>query len=241
MPGYPAYFDHMRALNRRGPRILGKVPRLARLAPQDVHARQERGEAVVDMRSIHDYARGHVPGAYHVELRPAFSAWVGWVVPFETPLILISDTSLVHEYAVRQLLRIGYDQLPGYLDGGMDAWQTAGLPVEQITRLTMRELRQRLERGEPLVVLDVRQAHEWRTGRLPQALLFEAGDLPRGHHDLPHDRTLAVHCNHGERAATALSVLERQGHRNLALVTGGVDEWRAAGGSIDRGELALTA
>jgi hydroxyacylglutathione hydrolase len=241
MPSYPTYFDQMRAINRRGPRLLNRVPRLARLTPHQVQARQQRGEAVVDMRSIHDYARGHIPGVYHVELRPAFASWVGWVVPFGSPVILVSDTTLVHEYAVRQLIRIGYDELPGYLDGGMDAWQSAGLPVAQASRLTMRELRERLERGEPLVVLDVRQAHEWRTGRLPQAILLEAGDLPRADLDLPHDGTLAVHCGHGERAATALSVLERRGYRKLALVTGGVDDWRQAGGPVERSGVTVPA
>ena len=239
MPKYPSYFHNMRALNRQGPRVLGRVPRLSRLSPRDVYQRQLKGDAVVDLRSIHDYARGHIAGVYHIELRPAFASWVGWVVPFGTPIIIISDTNLVHEYAVRQLIRIGYDDLRGYLDGGMEAWLSAGLPVEETTKLTMGELRERVQRGEPLVVLDVRQAHEWRTGRLPQAILREAGDLARCDLELPHDRLIAAHCGHGERAATALSVLERRGFLspNLALITGGVDTWQQAGGEVERGEV----
>ena len=215
MPTYPAYLHKMRALNRQGPRVLGRVPRLARLTPVEVQARQHRGESVVDMRSIHDYARGHIPGVYHVELRPAFASWVGWVVPFGSPIILVSDTGLVHEYAVRQLIRIGYDDLPGYLDGGMDAWVNLGLPVECTAKLTMRDLRERLQQGEPLVVLDVRQAHEWRTGRLPGANLYEAGDLPHDALDLPADRTVAVHCGQALtqaalRGPSAWSVADRE-------------------------------
>jgi hydroxyacylglutathione hydrolase len=241
MPSYPTYFNEMRALNQRGPRVLGPVPRLMPLPASEVQERQGRGEAIVDMRSIHDYARGHIPGTFHVELRPAFGSWVGWVVPFATPVVLVSETSLVHEYAVRQLIRIGYEDLPGYLDGGMEAWERAGLPVRRVVKLTMRELRERLERGEPLAVLDVRQAHEWRAGRLPQAVLREAGDLPRAELDLPRDRLVATHCGHGERAATALSVLERRGYEHLALVTGGVDDWRAAGGHLERGDVRVHA
>jgi hydroxyacylglutathione hydrolase len=239
MPNYPTYFHEMRALNRHGPRILGELPRLARLSPHQVHERHQRGDAVVDMRSIHDYARGHIRGVFHVELRPAFGSWVGWVVPFGTPIILIAETKLVHEYAVRQLIRIGYDELHGYLDDGMDAWLTAGLPVEETLKLTMRELRERLQRGEQRVILDARQAHEWRTGHIPHAVLHEAGDLPRGDLDLPHDRMMAVHCGHGERAATALSILERRGlsPKNLALVTGGINDWLQAGGEVERGEV----
>ena len=131
MPSYPTYFRSMRALNRRGPRVLGDLPRLAPLSPEDVQGRHQSGEAVVDTRSVHDYARGHIPGVYHVELRPAFASWVGWVVPFGTPAILISDTAEVHDYAVRQLIRIGYDDLPGYLDGGMAAWERAAYRLSE--------------------------------------------------------------------------------------------------------------
>lgn len=233
MPSYPTYFDRMRAVNRRGPRVLGNVPRLAGLEPTDVQNRLQRGEAVVDTRSIHDYARGHIPGVTHVELRPAFASWVGWIVPFGTPVILVSDTTEVHEYAVRQLIRIGYDEMPGYLEGGMAVWERAGLPIEKVPVLTMRQVRERLEGGEPLVVVDVRQAHEWSSGHIPEAKLVEAGALPSGELDLSHDRALATHCGHGQRAATALSVLERRGYQNLALITEGVEEWRQAGGSVD--------
>ncbi len=235
MPTYPTYFDRMRAVNRRGPRVLGNVPRLAPLPPDEVDERHRRGEAVVDMRSVHEYARGHIPGVYHVELRPAFASWAGWVVPFGTPVILVSDTSEVHEYAVRQLIRIGYDDVPGYLDGGMAAWERAGLPVERVPILTMRDVRQRLERGEPLVVLDVRQAHEWSGGHLPNAELIEAGSLPTAELKFPHHRLIATHCGHGQRAATGLSLLEHRGFRNLGLITEGVDEWRKAGGQLAYG------
>ncbi|HLZ32079.1 MAG TPA: rhodanese-like domain-containing protein, partial [Chloroflexota bacterium] len=157
--------------------------------------------------------------------------------PFGTPVILVSETTEVHEYAVRQLIRIGYDELPGYLDGGMDAWKQAGLPIESVPVLTMREVRQRLVNapGEHLVVVDVRQAHEWATGHVPQAELVEAGALPRADLHLPHDRLLAIHCGHGQRAATGLSVLEHRGYTKLALIAEGIDDWRAAGGDVELG------
>jgi hydroxyacylglutathione hydrolase len=237
MPSFPTYFRSMRALNKRGPRVLSGVPRLAPLSPDDVQARQRRGQAVVDMRSVRDYARGHIPGVYHVELRPAFASWVGWVVPFGCPVNLVSDNTEVHEYAVRQLIRIGYDNLPGYLDGGMAAWERAGLPVERVPVFTMRDVRERLagDRREPLVVVDVRQAHEWAAGHIPDAAMLEAGELPTVELDLPHDRLIATHCAHGQRAATALSVLEHRGYQNLAVIMEGVDDWRNSGGKVQQG------
>jgi rhodanese-related sulfurtransferase len=115
----------------------------------------------------------------------------------------------------------------------MAAWERAGLPVERVPLLTMRELRQRLERGEALVVVDVRQAHEWAGGHIPQAILLEAGALPTAELHLPPDSLIATHCAHGQRAATGLSVLEQRGYRKLALVTESVDQWQQAGGTLE--------
>ncbi|HEY8477042.1 MAG TPA: rhodanese-like domain-containing protein [Chloroflexota bacterium] len=234
LPGYPTYFRFMRAINRAGPRVLGGLPALRPLSPADVQARMARGEAVVDLRPVARYVEGHIPGAYHVELRPAFASWVGWVVPFATPVILVSDTTDVHEEAVRQLVRIGYDDLPGYLAGGVAAWERAGLPVARLRVLSVAEVRERLERGDPLLVVDVRQDAEWAEGSIPGAVHVEGGKLPSEGRALPMDRPIAVYCGHAARAATGLSLLERLGFRDLSLVDGGFGAWKRAGYPIQR-------
>jgi rhodanese-related sulfurtransferase len=117
----------------------------------------------------------------------------------------------------------------------MEAWERAGLPIDRAQLLTMRQVRARLEGGDAVVVVDVRQAHEWATGHIPHAELVEAGALPTADDvHLPHDRLIATHCGHGQRAATGLSVLERRGYHNLAVITEGLDEWRKAGGPVDQ-------
>ena len=229
MPSYPTYFHHMRAINRRGPRLLNGIPELEPLSPTDVAARMARGEAVLDIRPVARYVQGHIPGVYHVELRPAFAAWVGWVVPFATPVILVSEASDAHDEAVRQLVRIGYDDLPGYLAGGMLAWEQAGLPIARLPVLTVAEVRDRLERGEPLLVLDVRQDAEWAAGHIAGANHVEAGALVGDVHGLPRTVPIAAHCGHEQRSATAISVLERQGYTSLHLIKDGWSGWQAAG------------
>jgi len=229
MPSFPTYFHHMREINRRGPKVLGTVPDLEPLAPHDVAARMRRGEAVVDIRPVARYVEGHIPGVYHVELRPAFAAWVGWVVPFATPVILVSEAADAHDEAVRQLVRIGYDDLPGYLAGGMPAWQQSDLPVARLPVLTVADVRDRLERGQPLLVLDVRQDAEWVGGHIAGARHVEAGALADDDHGLPRTVPIAAHCGHEQRSTTALSVLERHGYANLHLIEGGWSAWQAAG------------
>ncbi len=228
MPSFPTYFDHMRAINRRGPRLLGGIPELEPLAPIDVAARMARGEAVVDIRPVARYVEGHIPGVYHVELRPAFAAWVGWVVPFGSRVLLVSETTDVHDEAVCQLIRIGYDDLPGFLAGGMHTWEQAGLPITRLPVLTVEQIRQRLDRGDPLVVLDVRQDAEWVGGHIAGARHVEAGALAADVHGLPRTVPIAAHCGHEQRSATALSVLEQHGYTNLHLIEGGWSAWQAA-------------
>ncbi len=229
MPSYPAYFHHMRAINQRGPRVLGGLPHLPALAAREVQRRIGDGEAVLDLRPVQDYATAHIPGAYHAEHRDGFASWVGWVAPFGTPLVLLADDAAVLPDAVRQLIRIGYDTLPGYLDGGMAAWQRAGFPVARFPVVTVGDVRARLAAGQPLLVLDVRQDGEWEAGHIANARHLEVGDVPAQGRDLPTDRPIAVHCGHSARAATALSVLERQGMPNLQLLYGGFQAWSEAG------------
>jgi rhodanese-related sulfurtransferase len=94
--------------------------------------------------------------------------------------------------------------------------------------MAVDEVRERLARHEPPVVLDVRQDAEWQAGHIPQAAHIEAGALPATSLPAALDSPLAVHCGHEQRAATALSVLERQGYTDLRLITGGWGAWEKA-------------
>jgi rhodanese-related sulfurtransferase len=85
------------------------------------------------------------------------------------------------------------------------------------------------------VVVDVRQAHEWAGGHIPNAQLIEAGELPNSDRDIARDRLVATHCAHGQRAATAMSILEQRGYEHLALIPESVDDWCAAGGQLQHG------
>lgn len=228
LSSYPSYFTHMRAINQAGPRVLGGVPALDPLPPIAVQQRLQAGEALLDIRPVGQYVQAHVPGSYHSEHRAGFASWVGWVVPFGTPLIILTHDLAVLDDAVRQLIRIGYDRLAGYLEGGLAAWERAGLPLASFPVLSVAELRARIERSDPLVVLDVRQDEEWQRGHIPGALHVEVGRLPADGTALPAGRPIAVHCGHAPRAATALSVLERQGRTGLHLVQGGFGAWEAA-------------
>ncbi len=238
LPSYPVYYKEMRPINQRGPKLLGGVPVLKPLSAEEVHGQIERGAhaLILDVRPKRAFAEAHISGAYGIELDAPLVTWAGWLIPFGAPLILVAESAADREQAVRQLIRIGFDNLPGYLEGGIEAWIKAGHRTESVPILSVAELRERLKSGDPLIVLDVRQASEWAEGHIPGAIHIENGRLPYDDLPLPTDRPIAVHCAHGARATAAISVLSRRGYRNLLQVKGGFAAWEKAGFEAERGK-----
>lgn len=219
---YPPYFLRLREVNRRGPRVLGsRPPGLRPLGPAEVRRLLAEGAELVDVRPIRDFARGHVPGALSIELRPSFPTWLGWLVPPDRPLVFALDPDQDRAELAWACLKVGYEDLAGELAGGMEGWRAAGLGERRLPVVAA----ERLGRAR---VLDVRQRSEFLEGHLPGAVHVELGSL-EGAGDLPGG-PLAVMCAHGQRATTAASLLERAGRTDVTVVVGGPGEWSAATG-----------
>jgi hydroxyacylglutathione hydrolase len=234
LPSYPVYYTHMRAFNQRGPMILGGVPELRPLSAQEVNEHMRRGAVVLDVRSPRAFARGHVPGAYGIRVDAPLVTWAGWLIPFGAGIVLVSRSAEDRHEAARQLIRIGYDRLLGYLEGGIESWAAAGYEAATVPTMTMAELRERLHEGDDLTVLDVRQDSEWAAGHVPGAIHIEAGRLPYDDLSLPADRPIVVHCAHGNRSMASISVLLRRGYRNVVQVENGFSKWEEAGYEVER-------
>ena len=218
---YPPYFLRLRSVNQRGARLYGvEPPELAPLSVDEFRSRQAAGAIVIDVRPFADFARGHIPSALSIGLRPAFASWLGWIVQPERPLAFVRAPDQDERDLVEQCLKIGYENLAGELEGGMGAWAAAGLPVSTVAIRRVGE--------EPLAApLDVRQASEWARGHIPGARHVELGSIMASAGSIPAG-PLTVYCGHGERAMTAASLLEGQGRGSLAVLDGGFDAWRSA-------------
>ncbi len=230
LPSYPPYFGEMRPINRRGPDPLETLPTPDAVEPDEFRRLMESGHAVVDIRAVSEYSAAHIPGAISIALREVFNTWVGWVVPFGTPILLVWDGSTPSpEEAIRQLIRIGYDQISGVLAGGIEAWRQAGFDLASTPMLDPHELADQINTGAAPAVLDVRMLNEWRDGHILGASHVEAGELTDRDPPFDFDTPAVIHCGHEERAATAASVLERRGWRNISILKGGWTDWVATG------------
>jgi len=224
---YPAYYQYMRAGNRRGYALLGRLlPPLRPLAPAVVEAALASGATLVDVRPFTDYDAGHIPNSLTAGLDGSFSAWIGWVLKPDAPIILIGASPDDEREAQRELLRIGFDNILGVVEGGLESWRASGRPIRQTRAATMAELAGALERGDTLTIVDSRELGEFAAGHLPGAVPTPVGEIPGYAHALPHDAPVAVHCAHGYRSSIAASLLERAGLPEVWHVTDGYEVWR---------------
>jgi hydroxyacylglutathione hydrolase len=218
---YPAYFDRLGEINRRGPAVLESAPRLAALSVAEVRALLRQGAQLVDVRPVVDFAAGHIPGAVSIPLRGQFATWLGWLLPDDSPILFLAGPEQDLEELTWQALKIGYERLAGHFDGGMTAWISDGGSQQTIELLTADRIADR-------PVLDIRQTAEHTAGHIAGAVHVELGDLAARTDETPTGAVVA--CGHGERAMTAASLLQRAGNQGLAVLDGGPGDWSKATG-----------
>ena len=187
----------------------------------------ENGAMVIDTRSPHAFGEGHIPGAIHVYLRgSSFATRVGFVVSPENRLLLVAKNEGDLREAISQLSVVGFDQVVGYLDGGISAWQEADLLVQQLSQITVEALH---SMRHDLKILDVRDQGEWEEGHIKGAMHIPYYFLEQRLQELDNSQPLALICASGQRSSIANSLLQRHGFTQLFNVVGGMDAWQQAG------------
>jgi glyoxylase-like metal-dependent hydrolase (beta-lactamase superfamily II)/rhodanese-related sulfurtransferase len=231
----PDYYAHMAAINRRGPRVLQKLTLPPPLDPAAFEAKAAAGVRIVDGRDRVAFAAGHIRGSLNIELgASAFSGYVGWLVPFAEPVLLVlPDAPDALAEATTELLRIGYEWVPGWLEGGVDAWAASGRPIASYATTSMAALAQERAGADGHddndgrgVLLDVRQPIEWRDeGVVPGSRQIFVADLADRVGELPPGEPVTVFCRSGQRASMAASILENAGREVRLVAKGGAGSW----------------
>jgi hydroxyacylglutathione hydrolase len=231
LPEPPFYYTRMKKVNAEGPPVLGCLPHLQPLdAKRFRDAMRAPNSLVLDTREIEAFGGAHIEGALNIALRDEFPIWAGWMLQPEQRLLLVPAEEEDLDEVQRHLLRIGIENVGGFLLQGMRGWIEAGLPFQRLPQLSVHELKERAVNGyDGLQVLDVRRDDEWQQGHIPSARHIYAPHLPEHLYELDREKPVATYCGSGFRASIAASLLQRSGFREVYNIPGSMKAWRAAG------------
>ncbi len=236
-PVKPANILNIVAINQGKREETRGTPKATPLSPASVKDLIEDGHHLVDARSSASYGAGHIAGSYNVQQSSSeFEQRVGWVVPDDSPIVLLTESDADAQLAIYNMAFIGMDQfVAGYVQGGIDAWMNAGLPVEVTPQMDVFTLHRQMQQNG-IRVLDVREQDEWDDSHIKDAVLLpytsmaQQLTIPPQWDRIPFakDDTIAVTCHTGKRSSTAVSLMLREGYSKLYNVTGGMEAWGRA-------------
>ena len=228
-PPFPDYYLRMKEYNAKGQPVFGKIPQPAGLDATTFEELTLNG-VVVDTRHPLAFGGAHIPDSININMGDALSFWAAWVVPYDMPVYLVMENENELDHAVRSLMRVGLDNVQGYLKPGFQAWIANGEDFRDIPQASALFLDDMMDAGEKLTVLDVRTDSEWKEGHIKGARHIYLGELKDKLDKLPkNDETIFCICGGGHRSSIAASLLQAAGYEMVYNVYGGMNAWKAAG------------
>ncbi len=216
----PTYFAMDAMLNKQGYENIEHVltKNTTPLTVDEFEKAIEKGMLVLDTRTADEYEKGSVKNALNIGLNGQYAPWVGALLDVNQPLLLITDEGKETE-AVLRLARVGYENVKGYLKGGVSAWKNAGKPVSIMNSITAAEFAKNIEQKN---IIDVRNAGEWKNGVIEQAKLISLADLEKQLSSLNKQQHYYIHCAGGYRSMMAASLMKKNGFAQVTNVKGGI-------------------
>ncbi|MCX6676599.1 MAG: MBL fold metallo-hydrolase [Methanothrix sp.] len=224
-PDRPPYFRRMEKVNLEGRPILGALPSPQPLDAKSFSALSEKAQ-ILDTRQEVAFAAAHVPGSQSIWL-DGLASFAGWFLSYDRPILLVGEGNSVENMAAI-LLRLGYDDIAGFMAGGMLSWHMSGLESAAIRTLTVQDLCRMLDEGETIWILDVRSESEReKDGKIEGMQHIHITALAERMDEVPKDREVHIFCGSGMRSMVAASFLKARGWKRLAVILGGMAGWRS--------------
>jgi hydroxyacylglutathione hydrolase len=232
-PEAPDYFVHDAILNRKERTALHDAmeKQLQPLSVDEVLALEKSGSQLLDVRDGIDFEGGHLRGSLNIALSGKYATWAGSMLSHDKPIVVVAEEG-GEEEAVMRLGRIGFDNVAGFLEGGMRALEHRADLVERTERITAPALAEWLAGTRPgidgkPVVLDIRSEPEHAGGHVAGSLNIPLPHLEERIGELPAGRPVVVHCEGGYRSAIGVSLLQKLGRKDAHDLVGGYKAWVA--------------
>ena len=232
-PYVPPYFKKMELYNKDGAPLLHRIPDLNPISVNDVNKFRASGCQILDIRSPTSFGAGHIPGSISC-WREGLPAFMGWVLNYELPIVIVDDFNLSLDTVQRHFIRLGYDNIAGYLAGGFTQWTKAAQEISTLPTCSVQQLNERLRVESPFL-LDVRDIKNRNSiGYIRNSHHHYVGELSSHLDEIPRDKPIVIYCDAGYKGSLAASILALHDFRNMTNVLGGMTAWKRAGFSIEK-------
>jgi glyoxylase-like metal-dependent hydrolase (beta-lactamase superfamily II)/rhodanese-related sulfurtransferase len=220
----PYYFPKNVMMNKTGAKDVDTVKsQVQALSPAAFEtAANETGAIMIDTRPQQTFKDAFVPNSIFIGIKGDFAPWVGTLLTdIEQPILIIADEES-REEVITRLSRVGYDNIIGYLDGGINAWVNAGKETDSIVSITAADFASKFKEVEgKLILKDVRKPTEYSAEHVDEAMNIPLANLSKNMAEFSKTETNYVHCAGGYRSMIAVSILKSRGFDNLIDVEGG--------------------
>ena len=219
-PEPPKYFAMMKKLNKVERPLLPQVPKQKKLSKNEFLNAYNDGVKVIDTRNKVNFAKVFIPASINIQDNNSFSTWMGWLIDYSEPFILVAQDHQMEDLT-RKLMRIGMDQMMGYIDD-IDHLE---LELQKADVIDISEFKSYLNKDH-IQIVDVRGKTEFDEGHIKGAENIFVGTLPDNLYKMSKDKPVVIHCQSGDRAAIAYSILRKNGFTNVKNYAGGMKEWK---------------
>ena len=232
-PYVPPYFQQMEKFNKEGAPLLHRVPQINLLTINEVNNYRKSSCQIIDIRSPTSFGAGHIPGSISI-WREGLPAFIGWILDFQRPVIIVDDFNLDLDTVLRHFIRLGYDSVVGVLSGGFIKWVKAAQEIATVPTCSVQQLKEHLLKENPFI-LDVRDIKNWNAvGHIHGAHHIYIGELPLHLDEIPKNEPIVVYCDAGYKGSLAASILEIHQYHAVTNVLGGMTAWKNAGFRIEK-------
>jgi glyoxylase-like metal-dependent hydrolase (beta-lactamase superfamily II)/rhodanese-related sulfurtransferase len=217
----PEYFPSNVKLNKEGYEPLDKIMSrsINELTVIDFK-KNVNGSLMLDVRSIEEFLKAHIPGSIFIGLDGGFAPWVGELIKdINHPIVIISPAGREEE-AITRLSRLGFDNSKGYLKGGINAWIDSGNEVDSVESINKNEF-EKLFVEENTKIFDVRNESEFNSEHVVGACNIPLNKLNANLEKINSNGVNYIHCAGGYRSMIASSILKARGIHNFIDIKGG--------------------
>lgn len=225
-PEPPKYFAMMKHLNKVDRPLLTEVPKHPKLSKTEFLKAYHDGIKVIDTRNKAEFAGGFIPGSLNIQGNNSFSTWMGWVMNYQEQFILVADDDHMEDLT-RKLMRIGLDNMLGYISDV----EATGLELQKADIIDI-EMFKMLTGDEETQIVDVRNLSEYNNGHVKGAHHVFVGTLAENLDKIRKDKQVVIHCQAGDRATIAYSLLRKNGFDRVKNYSGGMKEWLEKGNNV---------